>query len=147
MARIDHTTETEKPAGDVYGRQLRGFGVNLLVRDVLASVRFLLEVMGLEQVYSNDDFAILRHDGMEFMLHSDGTYHANPLLALTGDGAARGIGVELRLYGVDPDLAEARARDRGDAILQPATDKGHGLREAYIIDPDGYVWVPGQAED
>jgi len=21
-------------------------------------------------------------------------------------------------------------------------DKPHGLREAYLIDPDGYIWVP-----
>jgi hypothetical protein len=26
--------------------------------------------------------------------------------------------------------------------LSQATDKGHGLREIYIRDPDGYIWVP-----
>ncbi|MDP6707841.1 MAG: VOC family protein [Alphaproteobacteria bacterium] len=147
MSEIEHTSHLEKPAGDPYGRQLRGFGVNLLVTDVLATVRFLVEVMGIEQVYSNPDFAILRHEGMEFMLHADGTYHSNPLLGLTGDGAVRGVGVELRLYGIDPDAAAARARARGDHILQEPTDKPHGLREAFIMDPDGYLWVPGRAKD
>ncbi len=147
MADIGHTTNLEKPDGDSYGRALHGFGVNLLVRDMLASVRFLVEVMGVEQVYSNEDFAIMRHGGMEFMLHTDGTYHSNPLLSLTGDGAVRGVGVELRLYGVDPDEAVARAEARGDEILQSATDKPHGLREAFIFDPDGYVWVPGREKD
>lgn len=144
MGRIGHTTDVEKPSGETYGRALRGFGVNLLVRDVLASVAFLVEVMGVEQVYSDADFALMRHQGMEFMLHADGTYHSNPLLGLTGDGAVRGVGVELRLYAIDPDAAAARARGRGDHILQEPADKPHGLREAFIMDPDGYVWVPGR---
>ncbi len=144
MGEIGHTTDVEKPSGEAYGRALRGFGVNLLVRDVLASVRFLVEVLEVEQVYSDADFALMRHQGMEFMLHADGTYHSNPLLGLTGDGAIRGVGVELRVYGVDPDGASERARDRGDHILQEPADKPHGLREAFIMDPDGYVWVPGR---
>ena len=53
--------------------------------------------------------------------------------------------VELRFYGVDPDAAEARARARGDTVLAGAADKPHGLRESYLVDPDGYVWVPGVA--
>jgi hypothetical protein len=27
-------------------------------------------------------------------------------------------------------------------VLAEAADKPHGLRESYIVDPDGYVWVP-----
>jgi hypothetical protein len=50
--------------------------------------------------------------------------------------------VELRLYGVDPDQAEAAARRRDAVVLAGAADKEHGLREAYIVDDDGYVWVP-----
>jgi len=144
MSKAIFTENVERPAGDEYGRKLRGFGVNLLVRDMAASLRFLTEVLGVEQVYSDEDFAILRHGGMEFMLHSDTTYHSNPLLGLTGDGALRGVGVELRLYEIDPDLAVEKAKARGDHVLQEATDKPHGLREAFIIDPDGYVWVPGR---
>jgi hypothetical protein len=26
--------------------------------------------------------------------------------------------------------------------MATAADKGHGLREVYIVDPDGYIWVP-----
>jgi catechol 2,3-dioxygenase-like lactoylglutathione lyase family enzyme len=140
-----HTAHIEKPNGAVYGRALRGFGVNLLVRDVLASVAFQTEVLGVEQVYSNADFAIMRHQGMEWMLHADHTYHDNPLLGLTGDGAIRGAGIELRVYGVDPDAAAARAEAAGHAVLKAPGDRPHGLREAFIVDPDGYVWVPGTA--
>ena len=26
-------------------------------------------------------------------------------------------------------------------VLEPPDNKPHGLREVYILDPDGYVWV------
>ena len=79
------------------------------------------------------------------MMHSDASYHRNPLLGLTGDGALRDVGVELRVYGVDPDQAEARATAAGHSILQAPADKPHGLRECYLIAPDGYVRVASRA--
>jgi catechol 2,3-dioxygenase-like lactoylglutathione lyase family enzyme len=132
-------------AADAYGRSLKGFGVNLLVRDVARAVAFQTEVLGAELVYADADFAVLSHDGRQWMLHADHTYAEHPLLALTGDGAIRGAGAELRLYGVDPDAAEARAKARGDTVLASSADKPHGLRECYLADPDGYIWVPGKA--
>ena len=128
-----------------YGRSLAGFGVNLLVSDLARAVAFQTEVLGVELVYADPDFAVLTHGGAQWMLHGDHTYGEHPLLALTGDGAIRGAGAELRLYGMDPDAAEARARARGDHVLAAAADKPHGLREAFLVDPDGYVWVPGTA--
>jgi uncharacterized glyoxalase superfamily protein PhnB len=76
------------------------------------------------------------------MLHADHTYGGHPLLALTGDGAVRGAGIELRLHDHDPDRAADAATRLGYTVLGAASDKPHGLREAYIADPDGYVWVP-----
>ncbi len=135
-------------AADAYGRSLRGMGVNLLVREVARSVAFVTEVLALDLVYADADFAVLRYGnreggGQDVILHADHTYAEHPLLALTGDGALRGAGVELRLYGIDPDAAEARARTRGDAVFAATQDKPHGLRECYLADPDGYIWVPG----
>jgi catechol 2,3-dioxygenase-like lactoylglutathione lyase family enzyme len=130
-------------AADAYGRSLTGMGVNLLVREVARSVAFLTEVLVLEVVYVDADFAVLRHGNQDVILHADHTYAKHPLLALTGDGALRGAGVELRLYGIDPDAAEARARARGDTVFAETQDKPHGLRECYLADPDGYIWVPG----
>ena len=132
-------------SGPDYGRSLSGFGVNLLVRDVAASCAFLIEVLNLEKVFANTDFAVLRHAGHDIILHADSTYADHPLLSLTGDGAIRGAGAELRLYGLDPDAAEARALARGATVLAPSADKPHGLRECYLADPDGYVWVPSAA--
>jgi catechol 2,3-dioxygenase-like lactoylglutathione lyase family enzyme len=129
-----------------YGRSLQGLGINLLVRDVPRSVAFARDVLGASVAYADKDFAVLRYacgpSRAEWMLHSDGTYHSNPLLGLIGDAQVRGVGVEVRLYHCDPDAAAARAKALGHHVLSEAADKPHGLREAYILDPDGYCWVP-----
>lgn len=76
------------------------------------------------------------------MLHADHTYLDHPLHASLGEDMPRGVGTELRLHGRNPDAAEAAARELGYTVLARATDKPHGLREAYLIDADGYLWVP-----
>ena len=129
------------PAPD-YGRSLRGLGINLLVREIGAVLPFQREVLDAEVVYSDPDIAVLRRNGAEWMLHAHHTYDAHPWHPIVTSDAPRGIGVELRLHGRDPDAAEAAARRLRFEILQPAADKPHGLREAYILDRDGYVWVP-----
>jgi hypothetical protein len=83
--------------------------------------------------------------GSTWLLHSDWSYRDHPLIGAVAQIEARGLGVELRLYGVDPDRAEAAARRRNAVILAGAADKEHGLREAHIVDDDGYVWVPSIA--
>jgi uncharacterized glyoxalase superfamily protein PhnB len=45
------------------------------------------------------------------------------------------------VHDCDPDVAVAAAIAGGYEVLEPADNKPHGLREAYILDPDGYVWV------
>jgi catechol 2,3-dioxygenase-like lactoylglutathione lyase family enzyme len=137
-------TEPPFPSPAAYGRSLRGFGVNLLVRDIDRALAFQREVLGTELVHRDGDFAVLRHDGVSWMLHADATFRNHPLLALASDGALRGLGVELRLYRHDPDRAEAAARRRGDPVPMPSVDKPHGLRECAIADPDGYAWVPSR---
>lgn len=141
----------DKPSGDAYGRTLAsGLGVNLLVRDVPAEARFLTDVFAVRTLYYDDDFALMAGYGAEWMLHSDRSYRDNPLIGLVrgGGDAGRGLGVELRLYGCDPDAAEARARAAIEAgaaavVLAGAMDKPHGQRESVIVDPEGYVWAPG----
>ncbi len=129
------------PAAE-YGRALRGLGVNLLVRHIDAALPFHREVLGAEVVYSDPDFAVLRYDTVEWMLHADHTYLDHPLHPSLRDEGPRGVGAELRLHGRDPDVAEAAARRLGYTVLASTTDKPHGLREVYIVDADGYLWVP-----
>ncbi len=124
------------------GRMLTGFGINLLVRDVPKCCHFLQAVLGFQVLRQSSDFAILRHRKVLYQLHADATYHHHPLPALLPENGPRGAGAELRLYHVDPDQAEARAREFGAVVLQGSTDKPHGLRECYLLDPDGYCWVP-----
>jgi len=129
------------PAPD-YGRALRGLTLNFLVRNVWAALPFHREVLGAEVVYDDVDFAVLRAQGAEWMLHADHTYDQHPLHATLKSGKDRGVGAEIRLHGRDPDQAEAAARRHGYTVLAGAADKPHGLREAFLLDPDGYLWVP-----
>ena len=69
-----------------YARTLKGLGVNLLVRDIEASLPFHRQVLGAELVYADPDFAMLRGCGAEWMLHADHTYDKHPLFgSLTAD--------------------------------------------------------------
>ena len=135
---MDYETVT----GEDFGRSLRGIGLNLLVRDVRAKAAFLETVFGVGIHRLSADFAIVTHGEQLLQLHGDGTYHANPLLGLLPENPPRGAGIEIRFYGIDPDAAATRVEAAGATILQPLTDKPHGLREAYILCDDGYAWVP-----
>ncbi len=138
-------TRTGEPwmSADRYGRSLPTFTVNLLCRDVARSVTFYRDVLGAVVHYADADFAAFLANGVEFMLHADHTYDRHAWYAALKGGAPRGLGAELRLFGVDPDAAEARARAAGAVVVQPATTKGHGWREVMIADPDGYLWAVG----
>ena len=125
-----------------YGRRLRGLGVNLIVRDISAALSFQSEVLAAEILHNDLDFAAMQAFGAEWMLHADHTYNNHSVNGILNNRPARGIGVELRLYGRNPDDAEAKARALGFEVLAGTLDKPHGLREAYIIDQDGYLWVP-----
>jgi len=128
-------------AADDYGRSLRGLTVNLLGRDVAAAVDFQRAVLRAKVVYADADMAVLCGYGAEWMVHADHTYEGHPLHHEVAALAARGSGVELRLHGCDPDAAAAAARAGGFIVVAEPADKPHGLREAYLADADGYVWV------
>ncbi len=124
------------------GQALEGFGVNLLVSDVENTVLFLTTVLGFAVATSSRDYALLSVNGQWFMLHGDHTYWNNPLPSLLPESGARGGGLELRLYEIDPDQAQDRARENNYTVLMETADKPHGLRECFLLDPDGYCWVP-----
>jgi hypothetical protein len=132
-----------RPDPVAYGRSIPpGLGVNILVENVDRSARFQEEVLGATVLYWEEHFAIMRMADSTWLLHSDWSYRSHELIGVVAGVTARGCGVELRLFGVDPDRAEAAARRRDAIVLAAAADKEHGLREAYIVDDDGYVWVP-----
>lgn len=126
-----------------HGPTLAGAGVNLLVADIERARAFVDAVLELELVYTDPDIAVVRYGGSEWLLHADHTYDRHPLRGFVDGLEGRGAGIELRLYRYpDPDAAERRARDHGYVVLQGCADKPHGLRECFLLDADGYCWVP-----
>ena len=118
-------------------RALRGFGLNLLCRQEIPLAESIASVLEMRVIRATDDYAIIAGPqvakSLIIQLHADTTYHANPLPSLLpepGAGAgARGVGTEFRLFDMDPDAAARRTEVAGRYILQPPTDKPHGLRE------------------
>ena len=53
-----------------FGSALRNFGLNLLVRDVAATVLFLKQVLHMKIHRSDHDFAVVESRGTYFQLHS-----------------------------------------------------------------------------
>lgn len=130
-------------SGAAFGRALTGISINLLVRDVRGEAGFLAAVFGCVAPRVTTDYAIVVHQGVAMQLHSDASFAAHPLHALLPEAGPRGAGMEIRLHGADPDLACARAEAAGGVVLARARDKaGHGLREAVVLSPSGYAFVP-----
>ncbi len=134
----------ETISAEEFGASLRGIGLNILVRDMDEEVRFLSRVFGMTAHRVSEDFAIITSGKAIFQLHTDHTYSENPLLGLLPETPPRGAGIEIRLYDIDPDQCLIQAEMADAHILQPPADKPHGLREAYILCPNGYAWVPSR---
>ncbi len=126
-----------------YGALLPPLSLNLIVSEVDRSVEFYQQVLGATVHYCDIDFAALRVGPAEVMLHADHTHADHPWHAALASGAARGLGVQIRLLGVDPDEVERRALAVGATLIARATSKAHGWRETLVRDPDGYEWAVG----
>jgi catechol 2,3-dioxygenase-like lactoylglutathione lyase family enzyme len=135
---------TAPPSAEAYGQSLSGLGFNLIVKDVARAVHFATQVLGATRLFATENFAAMSLNGRDFMFHAPETYRGNALYGTLASDAPRGVGVELHCYRIDPDAAEARARDHGYIVLAGSLDKPHGLRECMILDDDGYVWIPSQ---
>ncbi len=128
-----------------YGRALPAFMANLIVRDVQRSVDFYIAVLEANVLYVDPDFAALRVAAVDLMLHADHTYDGHPWYARLTSDERRGLGAELRLFGIDPDVVEQRAQASGGIVVVPPKVRGHGWREVVVEDPDGYLWAVGVA--
>lgn len=125
-----------------YGRSLGGMTLNLLVTDMERALLFHRSVLGVEVRYADLDMAVVDGFSTSWMLHADHTYDKHPLLAHAQKVASRGSGAEIRLHGLDPDAAAERATAAGFVVFDgPRDQPDHGLREAHLLDQDGYVWV------
>ena len=134
----------ETISADQFGGSLTGVGINILENDVQRTVNFLQHVFALRCHQVTADFAIVSHGTHVFQLHADHTYHSHPMINLLPDNPPRGSGIEIRLYDCDPDAAVKNAEKYEFYVLEPALNKPHGLREAFIQCHDGYVWCPSK---
>lgn len=135
-----------RPDPMTFGRQLvQGLGVNLLVRDVAKSIAFQTDILGVDCRYAEEHFAVMSYGPSLWQLHSDWSYRDHEMRQTLEGLDFRGAGCELRLYGLDPDAVCARAEQHDVTILSAPVDKPHGLREAHLVDSDGYIWVPSTA--
>jgi len=126
-----------------YGALLPPLSLNLLVTDVERSVQFYQAVLAAEVHYYDIDFGAMRVGPAEVMLHADHTHEGHPWSDALASGASRGLGLQLRVLGLDPDETEEKARAYGATVIAEAADKGHGWREMLVRDPDGYEWAVG----
>lgn len=131
--------------GAALGRSLTGVGLNLLTRDAAALARFMADVFGLDVLRSSPDFALVRHGQHLIQFHSDAAYAGHPLQGLLPENPPRGVGVQVYLFGIDPDMAVARAEAAGGVVLELPRDKPHGLREATILSPEGHAFTAAKA--
>lgn len=139
---IKRTNEPWMPAAE-FGRSLpRGVGLNLLVPEIAPMEEFCRVVLGANTLHSDEDFSALKLLGAVFMLHADHSYADHEMAGVLAGVGVRGAGIEIRLYGADPDRVETLAREHGHIVLAGSMDKPHGLRECHIVGPSGYVFVP-----
>ena len=126
-----------------YGRTLQGLTLNLIVRDVARSVPFYTEALGFAVVHQTGDYAALERDGAKIQLHADHTYRRTHWAADLATGIRRGLGAEVRLFGLAPEAVERAALQYGSVLLTTGERAGHGWRDVVVADPDGYTFAAG----
>ncbi len=119
--------------------------VVLWASDLDRFVTFLTDVTGATLRTRHPGFAALTVEGAEIQLHPDESYPGHPWWeALAREGAARGIGAEVRLRVKGVDERNRKAAELGYvSIQQPHQDEAG--RSCQVMGPDGYfftLWEP-----
>jgi catechol 2,3-dioxygenase-like lactoylglutathione lyase family enzyme len=117
----------------------------LLVADEQRAREFYVGALGLTEIPrpASFDFPGLWVEVGDQQLHIIGEAEAGRASAVhTGYRAeelARGYGSHLALAVADFDGFIARLRERGIELVGGPRDRGDGVRQAYVTDPDGHV--------
>ncbi len=123
------------------------FGVILWTTDVPGLAAFLHTVTGAAIRAQHPGYASLLAGSTEIMLHADESYRGHPWYdALAREGAARGIGAELRFRVADVERAFRTALRIGAQAIAAPYDAG-GSTECQVMGPDGFLvglWQPTQ---
>ncbi len=111
----------------------------LWTTDVSALAGFLRTVAGLEIVEQHPGYASLRAGDVLLMLHADEAYRGHPWYdALLREGAARGIGAEVRLRVPNVEEAYRAALRLGAQAIAPPYDSGIAF-ECSVMVFDGFL--------
>ncbi len=113
--------------------------------DLDAFVIFLTSVGGATVRTRHPGFAALALAGAEIQVHADESHPTHPWRqALAKDGAARGIGAEIRIRVDAVDERHQLALDMGYVSIQKPYGGDEG-RTCQVLGPDGYLftlWEP-----
>ena len=120
--------------------QIKKLTPNLIVRDVVASMKFYREVLGLETAMTVPEqapyvFAGVTNGAVEIFFNDQKVVAAEyPKLAAT-------IGASLTLYMEVDSLQDIldRAKKAGAKISMPVTEQFYGMKEFAFEDQDGYT--------
>ena len=129
-----------------FGKSLKGVSFNILVENIERTTLFLQKVIKGTIIYRDHDILIASKNDHTWMYHADHTYKNHSLYGFVRNQRneaikGRGAGIEMHIYNTDPDDFVQSARKNEYIVLEEAMDKPHGLREAYVLDDDGYCWV------
>jgi len=115
--------------------QYQKITANLMVRDVDASLKFYLDVLGLKRQITVPDqplfvFVAVGSEAIEIFLNK-----AEP----ASKAKPGGMSLYVELEGVNQLLA--RVQQHNVKIEIPLNETFYGMREFAVLDPDGYVVI------
>lgn len=118
--------------------------VTLVSADLAESVAFYGSILGAEELYRDDAYAMFRLGGflVNVIVESEG----RALLAPATLGSPGGRRAIMTLEVPEIDDAVAHLASVGVPVLNGPATRPWGPRTATISDPDGYVWELAQAE-
>ena len=100
--------------------------VEVFVRDIARSTAFYC-ALGFELLQDKGSFVALTWEGHRLFLDERPDQLPN--------GAPR---ANVRIMVADIDTYWQRAQDMGAAVFAPLADRGYGLRDFTVLDPDGF---------
>jgi catechol 2,3-dioxygenase-like lactoylglutathione lyase family enzyme len=114
-----------------------------IVSNVDRTMAFYRDKLGFETTFQEPDrnpfFAVIRRDGAQLLVKSDGNVTPLPNSKRHPD-----MRWDAFVYASDPDALAAEFVDHGAAFSAPLKDTPDGLRGFEVTDPDGYVLFFGR---
>ena len=109
-----------------------------IVSNVERTIAFYRDKLGFETTFQEPErdpfFAILRRDGAQLFIKSDGE-----VAPLPNSQRHPSMRWDAYVYAPAPDALAAEFVGHGVAFSAPLQDTGDGLRGFELTDPDGYV--------